>query len=258
MIKKEVIKLPSDKNNVDILNKKKINSKNNNNYIKNDNNYIKNDNNYIKNDNMHIININDSVNMKQQIGCCGKRILIRRLSLPCIGLLGLFMIDDFINYINVSIVIFIVSLCIFWNFPKLIIFTNSKPFYYEDLFVDTSHIKLLDINPKIKNKFETIFDCTLIITNSLFVSALSDYWLYKINDNDNYFVIIGITGGILKIFQFVSQGGGYCLLHIIRYNIMKNIRNKKRLIQMKEFEKSMDEVCNELHNVKILVSETNK
>lgn len=245
MIKKKNIKVPSDKKNREILNKQKINNKKDQNYI-------------IKNDNMHIVNIDDGVNMKQRIMCCGKRILIRRISLPCIGLLGLFVVDDFINYINVSIVIFIVSLCLFWNFPKLIIFTNSKPFYYEDLFVDTSHIKLLDINPKIKNKFENIFDCTLIITNSLFVSALSDYWLYKINDNDNYFVIIGITGGILKIFQFINQVSGYFLLHIIRYNIMKNIRKKKRLLQMKEFEKSMEEACIELHNVKILVSETNK
>ena len=209
-------------------------------------------------DNMHIVNINESKNMKQKIRCCGKRILIRRLTLPFIGLIGLFVIDGFVNYVNVSIVIFIVSLCIFWNFPKLIIFTNSKPFYYEDLFVDTSHIKLLDINPKIKKKFENIFDCTLIVTNSLFVSALSDYWLYKINDNDNYFVIIGITGGILKIFQFINQVSGYFLLHIIRYNIMKNIKREKHLKKMKEYEKSMIEACKELHNIKIAISNSNK
>ena len=117
MIKKKIIKVPSDKKNGEILNNEKKNNKKGDNYI-------------IKNDNMHIVNIDDGVNMKQRIMCCGKRILIRRISLSCIGLLGLFVVDDFINYINVSIVIFIVSLCLFWNFPKLIIFTNSKPFYY--------------------------------------------------------------------------------------------------------------------------------
>ena len=127
-----------------ITNETNMNKKN----VSNDEN-LNNEN--LNNDIIHLVNINET-NMKQTIKCCNQNIYIKRLSLPLIGLIGLFTMDNVVNYINVPLIIFIVSISIFWNFPKLIIFTNSKPFYYEDLFVDTSHIKLLDINPKIKRK----------------------------------------------------------------------------------------------------------
>jgi hypothetical protein len=59
------------------------------------------------------------------------------------------------------------------------------------------------------------------------MGALSDYWLYKIQDKDSYFVIIGISGGILKIFQFANQVSGSILLYTIRKYIMKEITVKK-------------------------------
>ncbi len=173
--------------------------------------------------NLHIVDLNSPID-KKKTRCCGKKMYLKRITLPVVGLFALLKYYNLLNYIYLPIVVFLVSLSFFWNFPILILFANSKPFYYEDLFVDNSHIKLLDINPTIKRKFEIIFDSTLIVSNSLFVSALSDYWLYKIDAQESIFIIIGISGGILKFFQIFNQLSGFLLLHIIRYFIMKNIR----------------------------------
>ena len=174
--------------------------------------------------NLHIVDLNSPID-KKKTRCCGKKMYLKRITLPVVGLFALLKYYNLLNYIYLPIAVFLVSLS-FWNFPILILFANSKPFYYEDLFVDNSHIKLLDINPTIKRKFEIIFDTTLIVSNSLFVSALSDYWLYKIDAQESIFIIIGISGGILKFFQIFNQLSGFLLLHIIRYFIMKNIREK--------------------------------
>ena len=73
----------------------------------------------LNNDIIHLVNINET-NMKQTIKCCNQNIYIKRLSLPLIGLIGLFTLDNVVNYINVPLIIFIVSISIFWNFPKSI------------------------------------------------------------------------------------------------------------------------------------------
>ena len=164
----------------------------------------------------------------------------KRFTLPIVGVLGLFVFEEVRTYVYVPLVVFIASLSIFWNFPSLILFTNSKPFYYEDLFIDNSHIEILDIQPKIKKRFETIFDTTLILSNSIFISALSDYWLYKIHDKDSYFVIIGISGGILKIFQFINQASGSILLYTIRKYIMKEAKSNKDKPDNKKRKNSFD------------------
>jgi len=180
----------------------------------------------------------------------------KRFTLPFVGVLGLFVFEEIRTFVYVPLVVFIASLSIFWNFPSMILFTNSKPFYYEDLFIDNSHIEMLDIHPTIKKRFETIFDSTLILSNSIFMGALSDYWLYKIQDKDSYFVIIGISGGILKIFQFANQVSGSILLYTIRKYIMKEITvekstrkrssNKKRKNSFEDEVYMTDDITNDI------------
>ena len=112
---------------------------------------------------------------------------------------------------NVRTIIYfpiIVSACffiLFWNFPKIVYYTASKPLYYQDIFIDEKKLPNYDVNKKVKKKFECIFVWVLIITNTLLVGGLSEYWLYKSVIQETTIEIIGISGGIIKIFQIVNN-----------------------------------------------------
>ena len=165
----------------------------------------------------------------------GKAYELRRLFLPCIGLTSLLGIPALYNFVYLPIVIFMISFILFWNFPTMVTFTNTKPLYYEDLFIDTSKIHLLDVCPAKKIYFEKLFHWSLILTNSLFMAALSDYWLYKTFKENSYMEIIGITGGILKIFQLINHITGSILLQFTRELIHREHKHQQRLIEMQTF-----------------------
>jgi hypothetical protein len=111
-----------------------------------------------------------------------------------------------LDYISVPLMSGFVGFVIFWNFPVLIYMTSEKPLYYEDIFIDHSRIPIYQINPNIKNKYKCILLWVLILSHSILVAALSDYWLYKIFLGKTYEFtqILGITGGIIQIFQIVN------------------------------------------------------
>ena len=161
-----------------------------------------------------------SINIK------GKPYEIRRLLLPLVAMSSLLTIDELYNFFYLPMVIFFIFFIIFWNFPVLVTFANMKPLYYEDLFIDYSKIQLLDVSPTKKKYFETVFHWSLIITNSLFISALSDYWLYKTLDRSSMIEVIGVTGGILKIFQLINHINGSIILQITRRFIYKEFKDK--------------------------------
>jgi hypothetical protein len=99
--------------------------------------------------------------------------------------------------------------------------------FVDDLFIkDRNEIEfnLTDIE---KQKFESRFNYMLIFSNSLFVAALADYFYYEtlhIRD-ESYVGVLGITGGIIKIFQLVNHGSGVILLLYTRGELLKNILN---------------------------------
>jgi len=98
--------------------------------------------------------------------------------------------------------------------------TASRPLYYEDIFIDEGKLPNYNVNPHIKERFQCILLWVLIITNSLLVAALSDYWLYKTVGHKEFLEIIGITGGIIKIFQIVNNTIGRLMLKIIKKEIV--------------------------------------
>ena len=146
--------------------------------------------------------------------CC-KNIPIKRYFLPLIGALVLIWFEEFRDFVYLPMVVGSVFFIIFWNYPWLVYYTASKPLYYQDLFIDEKKLPNYSISKKIKNKFQLILDWVLIITNTLLTAALSDYWLYRINTS-GYIEIIGITGGIIKIFQMVNNTISRIMLKILK------------------------------------------
>ena len=89
------------------------------------------------------------------------------------------------------------------------------------------------------------------------MAALADYWLYKSNfDNrygiedqseNDYYEIIGVTGGILKIFQFFNNTIGSVMLHFVYEELKKEHRAVTR--RLKATNKKQDTEMIKLDNI---------
>ena len=160
---------------------------------------------------------------------CKNKLKISRYFLPLLFLPALFLINSIRNNIYVPIIIFVSSFVFFWNFQYFVYYTASKPLYYEDLFIDEKKLPNYNVDKKIKEKFELILKWVLITSNALLVSALSEFWLYKVQVLNSYIEIIGITGGIVKIFQIVNNTITRIMLKVLRKFIKIENRHQHEL-----------------------------
>tara|TARA_B100001093_G_scaffold516108_1_gene594095 strand:+ start:205 stop:750 length:546 start_codon:yes stop_codon:yes gene_type:complete len=161
-----------------------------------------------------------------------------RWNLVCIPLIFspiLLFFDLFKNYIYIPVIMFIASFVLFWNIPYVIFYTASKPLYYEDLFIDEKKIPNYNVDIKIKKKFELILKWVLIISNALLVSALCEFWFYKVREINSYIEIAGITGGIVKIFQIINNTITRIMLKILR-RFIKSESNHNNVSTMTELD----------------------
>ena len=168
--------------------------------------------------------------------CC-KRIPVKRYFLPFIGVLAMAFFERFRDFIYFPFIISGAFFILFWNFPILVYVTASKPLYYEDLFIDEKKLPNYEVDQRIRDKFQNILVWVLIITNSIFVGVLSDYWLYKTQDVDTYLEIVGVTGGIIKIFQVVNNSIGRTMIKMLKSCIKKE--NKRFRKEQRERIKSI-------------------
>jgi len=174
---------------------------------------------------------------KNRSYCTRQSILRKRAFLLLLGFLYFVSVDHVHHYVYFPIIMFGVSFVIFYNFPFLVYCSNSKPLYYEDLFIDTSKLPLLDLDYKIRKKFVNSFEVTLVFTNSLLLAALSDYWIYKTEDHQSFIQIAGITGGILQLFQIINNILGSLLLSFFSSKIHKTIQLQQEKKEKKEKKK---------------------
>ena len=139
------------------------------------------------------------------VKCFKKKIKIKRFFLPLsFGIITVFF-DNVRTVVYFPIIVSACFFILFWNFPKIVYYTASKPLYYQDIFIDEKKLPNYDVNERVKKKFECIFVWVLIVTNTLLVGGLSEYWLYKSVIQETTIEIIGISGGIIKIFQIVNN-----------------------------------------------------
>tara|TARA_B100000073_G_scaffold54038_2_gene39870 strand:+ start:4639 stop:5256 length:618 start_codon:yes stop_codon:yes gene_type:complete len=131
---------------------------------------------------------------------------------------------EIFNFYYFPVVVGFSAFILFWNFPKIVYYTASRPLYYEDLFIDEKKLPNYDVDDKLKNKFQCILEWLLIITNTLLVSGLSDWWLYKTQNKFTLLEVVGVTGGIIKIFQTVNNTISRVMLKILRKQIKQQNR----------------------------------
>ena len=161
-----------------------------------------------------------------------KNIPKKRYALPFMAIFALLYFEEVRNFTYLPLVFSFGSFIIFWNFPQLVYETASRPLYYEDIFIDEKKLPNYDVSIELKNKFKNILLRVLIITNSLLVGGLSDYWLYKTSGVKmaNYMEIIGMTGGIIKIFQIINNVIAKIMLKIVR----EKVKQENMVVQNEE------------------------
>ena len=162
-----------------------------------------------------------------------KEIKCKRYFLPLIFAPAAAIHPEIFNFYYFPMVVSVSAFILFWNFPKLVYYTASRPLYYEDLFIDSSKLPNYDVSLSIKNRFQFILEWVLIVTNTLLVAALSDYWLYKTVDHFTIIEIVGITGGIIKVFQTVNNTISRIMLKILRKRVKKENKTLKALQSQK-------------------------
>jgi len=162
-----------------------------------------------------------------------KDINCKRYFLPLIFAPAAAIHPEILNFYYFPMVVSVSAFILFWNFPKLVYYTASRPLYYEDLFIDASKLPNYDVSLSIKKRFQFILEWVLIVTNTLLVAALSDYWLYKTVDHFTIIEIIGITGGIIKVFQTVNNTISRIMLKILRKRVKKENKTLKALQSQK-------------------------
>ena len=150
-----------------------------------------------------------------------KDIKCKRYFLPLIFTPAAALHPEVFNFYYFPLVVGFSAFIIFWNFPKIVYYTASRPLYYEDLFIDEKKLPNYDVSNKLKKKFQCILEWILIITNTLLVAGLSEWWLYKTSQNLNIMELVGITGGIIKMFQLVNNTISRVMLKILRKRIKK-------------------------------------
>jgi hypothetical protein len=176
-----------------------------------------------------------------------KNIPIKRYFLPFIGVFALTALPEVRNFIYFPLVIVFGFLILFWNFPWIVYYTASKPLYYQDLFIDEKKLPNYEVDEGIKLKFKMILEIVLIVSNALLTGVLADYYLYKTIGNEGYLEILGITGGIIKIFQIINNSISRLLLKILRRYIKKEtidlkrkqVENIERIIRLKRHQSSV-------------------
>jgi hypothetical protein len=214
--------------------------------------------------NCSIKNNNDS--------CCYK-IPIKRWFLPGVGVIALLLYEEARDYVYVPLLISFVFFIIFWNFPSIVYQTASRPLYYQDLFIDEKKLPNYDVDESIKKKFQCILVWVLIITNTILTGALSEYWFFRLHGTftHSWIEIIGITGGIIKIFQIGNNTLVRIMLKVLRHYVKQEnilytteqiekiqniVRLKKRcdknIISMNE--NKMIELNEEEQNVRMVIS----
>ena len=142
-----------------------------------------------------------------------------RLLLPFLGVIWVCFLPRINKYVYTPCVFFIIGIIIFSNFPVLVTYNNKKPIYFEELFLNQSKLPTINLTPQIKMRYKITYTRVLIVTNSVLVSVLSEYWLYKTDDVRSLFEIVGVTGGILKIFQIINHYIGTVTLMILKNKI---------------------------------------
>ena len=107
-----------------------------------------------------------------------KNIKYKRYFLPLIFTPTAALHPEVFNFYYFPLVVGFSAFILFWNFPKIVYYTASRPLYYEDLFIDEKKLPNYDVSDKLKKKI------------SMYFGMVFDYYKYSFSSWTKRLVVI--------------------------------------------------------------------
>lgn len=135
------------------------------------------------------------------------------------------------------------SLILFFNFPSLVIMLHSRPIYYDDLVIkDFNEDEANDIyDDAFRKKYQRIFRIVGAVTSSLMVVVTVELWyvrnqLFGTDSSTstnvvNGFVVIGVIGGMLRVYYSATMMIGRFIMFILRILKRREQQKLRRRVQ---------------------------
>jgi hypothetical protein len=134
----------------------------------------------------------------------------------------------------------ICALIIFLNFPAVVIFLHSRPIYYDDLIIKNYDGDGYIYDEDFRKKYQHIFRWIASVTSSLMVAITMLMWflrdtMYSTGTEAgtkalNIFVILGIIGGMMRIYYSATMIIGRILLFILK--LLKRREQERRRLEI--------------------------
>ena len=158
-----------------------------------------------------------------------------------------FVYQDKEGVIYVPISCFVSALIIFLNFPSIVIFLHSRPIYYNDLILTNYDEEGHIYQDEFRKKYQKIFQWIISVSSAIMVGVTAELWFYRdsmfISQSEEKnqlrsYVILGIIGGLLRIYYGAAMLLGNLLLLILK----KLKRREQERLRMSTEERTLVEL----------------
>jgi len=137
------------------------------------------------------------------------------------------------------------ALIVFLNFPSIVIMLHSRPIYYDDLIMKNYEGEGYIYNEDFRKKYQKIFKWIVSVSSSIMVSFTVELWFFRdsmFNNQGqdspstgdravNSFVVLGIIGGLFRIYY-----GAAMLLGRLLLSVLKQLKKREQERLRKETE----------------------
>ena len=196
------------------------------------------------------------------ISVCGKKIQLYwynlTLLLVPIILTLTFVYQDENAVIYVPFSCGISALILFLNFPSFVIMLHSRPIYFDDLIIKNYEGDSCIYDESFRKKYQKIFVVIASSTSAIMVGVTVELWFFRDDtfngngDNSagdqtvNSFVVLGIIGGLLRIYY-----GATMILGRVLLSVLKKLKKKE---QEKLRQNAQDRTLVELTGMGVTIS----
>jgi hypothetical protein len=141
-----------------------------------------------------------------------------------------FVFQDQKGIFYVPFICGICALIVFLNFPSIVIMLHSRPIYYDDLIMKNYEGEGYIYNEDFRKKYQKIFKWIVSVSSSIMVSFTVELWFFRdsmFNNQGqdspstsdkavNAFVVLGIIGGLFRIYYGAAMLLGRLLLSLLK------------------------------------------
>jgi len=141
-----------------------------------------------------------------------RRFALFTIILPCLPVIPAKFFDWARNPYYSTTTSFVASYAVLLNVPSLLRAAHKAPITFDDLNDEKA------IDPRLRERFQSIFIFTLQICTSLIVSGLCYYYTYTYKNSQlSMFEVFGVVGGFVSLLRSIESGTATVLLACLNY-----------------------------------------